>query len=89
MCADEFWGGVDRGQGLNHAVCDAGNLVERIVGVAKGEEGKEVAIAAYGEEVVKRGAAEVQLSVKNALMVHDWKMVMESPAMKVGIKKMS
>ena len=49
----------------------------------------KVAITAYDEELVKRGAAEVNLSVKNALMVHDWDSVMDSPAMKHGIKKMS
>lgn len=80
---------TDRGQGLNHAVCDAGNLLEAITSIAKGQQNREEAITAYDEEMVKRGAAEVNLSVKNALMVHDWKKVMESPAMKVGIKKMS
>ena len=78
---------LDRGQGLNHAVCDAANLVDAVLN--RGTESLEEAITAYDEELVKRGAAEVNLSVKNALMVHDWDLVMDSPAMKHGIKKMS
>ena len=84
-----IWKYVDRGQGLNHAVCDAANLVDAILSIDRGAESLKVAITAYDEELVKRGAAEVNLSVKNALMVHDWDSVMDSPAMKHGIKKMS
>lgn len=82
---------ADRGQGLNHAVCDVGNLLEAIKSIYLGETGTspEKAITGYDEELVKRGSAEVNLSVMNCLMVHDWNQFMNSPAMKVGIDKMS
>lgn len=53
------------------------------------QSGKEEAIAAYTEEMVKRGGEEVNLSLKTAMTVHDWAVFMESPLMKHGITKMS
>lgn len=50
---------------------------------------QEMAISGYDEELVRRAAAEVNLSVTNAHMVHDWSKVLDSPAMKVGVQKMS
>ena len=82
---------ADRGQGLNHAVCDVGNLLEAIKSMYLSGKATapEEAITEYDEELVKRGSAEVNLSVMNCLMVHDWNQFMNSPAMKVGINKMS
>jgi len=54
------------------------------------EQGKkEELIADYTEEMIKRGAEEVNISLKTALTVHDWAVFMESPLMKHGITKMS
>ncbi|KAL8731725.1 MAG: hypothetical protein Q9181_004193 [Wetmoreana brouardii] len=78
-----------RGQGLNHAVCDCGNLLEAIRSIHSNVKDAKEAITAYDEELVKRGADEVNMSVKNALMVHQWDLVMQSPAMKEGIKKLN
>jgi hypothetical protein len=50
---------------------------------------KEVLIAGYTKELIKRGTEEVNISLKTALMVYDWAMFMESPLMKHGITKMS
>lgn len=50
---------------------------------------KEVLIAGYTEELIKRGVEEVNLSLETALMVHDWAAFMDSPLMKHGITKMS
>ena len=50
---------------------------------------KEETIAAYTEEMIKRGAEEVNLSLKTAMTVHDWALFMESPLMKHGVTKMS
>jgi hypothetical protein len=56
----------------------------------KTEEGKkEELIAGYTEEMIKRGAEEVNLSIKTALTAHDWTVFMESPIMKHGVTKMS
>ncbi|TAQ84888.1 hypothetical protein B7494_g6786 [Chlorociboria aeruginascens] len=76
-----------RGQGLNNCINDAGNLVQLLVEVKNGIKSIYAALTAYGEEVVKRGAAEVELSMKQTMMVHDWENFMESPAMKIGLMK--
>jgi hypothetical protein len=47
------------------------------------------AISEYEAEMIPRGQREVEFSVSNALMVHDWKKLMESPIMKVGAAKMN
>jgi hypothetical protein len=45
-------------------------------------------VAAYTDEMIKRGSEEVKLSLKTAVTVHDWEVFMESPLMKHGITKM-
>ena len=45
------------------------------------------AISAYDEELVKRGSEEVQVSLKSAILIHDWEKFMESPVMKKGYVK--
>jgi hypothetical protein len=42
------------------------------------------AISSYDAELVKRGADEVELSRKNALLVHDFEKFMDSPVLKQG-----
>ncbi|PMD29619.1 FAD/NAD(P)-binding domain-containing protein [Hyaloscypha variabilis F] len=78
-----------RGQGLNHCILDASNFVAAVVKIKQEQSKKEELIEAYTEELIKRGGEEVNLSLKNALTVHDWKVFMESPLMKHGITKMS
>ncbi|KAH8591645.1 hypothetical protein B0O99DRAFT_631924, partial [Bisporella sp. PMI_857] len=73
-----------RGQGLNNCLHDAGSLVASLVQVSKGEKSVQDALAAYGEEVVERGATEVEMSKKQTLMLHDWDKFMDSPIMKMG-----
>ena len=60
-----------------------------VVKIEQEQSKKEESIEAYTEELIKRGGEEVNLSLKNALTVHDWKVFMESPLMKHGITKMS
>jgi hypothetical protein len=80
---------LDRGQGLNHCILDASNFIATIESIKIKQGKKEVLIAGYTEELIKRGAEEVNLSLKTALTVHDWAVFMESPLMKHGITKMS
>jgi 2-polyprenyl-6-methoxyphenol hydroxylase-like FAD-dependent oxidoreductase len=49
-----------RGQGLNHAINDAQNIVAAIKRVESGERIQVTAIGAYRDEVVERGAIETQ-----------------------------
>lgn len=74
-----------RGQGLNNCFNDAANLVAAIVKVRDGLLGMEEAMQTYVEEVVDRGVAEVELSRRQTMAVHDWGMFMESPLMKKGV----
>lgn len=52
-----------RGQGLNHAICDLGNLVRELCEVRDGAKGLEEAIESYGAEMVDRGSEEVKAAL--------------------------
>ncbi|RMZ76992.1 hypothetical protein DV738_g4568, partial [Chaetothyriales sp. CBS 135597] len=78
-----------RGQGLNHCICDASHLLKNIQSVIKGETTQKDAITAYDDEVVKRGAEEVQCSLENGMMLHDWEKVKQSPVFTTGFKPMT
>ena len=78
---------ADRGQGFNHAICDASHFVEAIKKVVAGTSSLKDAIATYSEEVVRRGADEVVSSKQNALMMLNWDQLMESPIMKNSLQK--
>jgi len=56
-----------------------------VTNIQASEESREREMAAYDEELIKRGAEEVKLSVKTAHTVHNWTELMESPLMKHGI----
>jgi hypothetical protein len=43
----------------------------------------------YEEEMMKRGKEEAEMSVKTALTVHNWELLLDSPLMKHGVTKMS
>lgn len=75
----------DRGQGLNHALQDAHNLVSALTSHQTPEFAS--ALQSYAEEVVKRGAEEVVLSRQNALMVLDWKLLEQSPVFKHSLDR--
>lgn len=78
---------IDRGQGLNHAICDAGYFVDAMQKVATGASSLKDAIVAYSAEVVRRGADEVLISTQNAHMMLNWDQLMESPIMKRSLAK--
>ena len=79
----------DRGQGLNHCICDSSHILEAIQRVRNNETTFKDAISAYDEEVVPRGSEEVKCSVENGLMLHDWEKVKESPVFQNGFKPMT
>lgn len=76
-----------RGQGLNHAICDAGYFVDAIQKVVTGTSSLKDAVASYSAEVVRRGADEVSISTQNAHMMLNWDQLMESPIMKRSLRK--
>jgi hypothetical protein len=78
---------VDRGQGLNHAICDASHFVDAMQKVVAGTSSLKDAITTYSAEVVIRGADEVLISKQNAIMMLNWDQLMESPMMKRSLQK--
>jgi hypothetical protein len=78
---------VDRGQGLNHAICDASHFVDAMQRVVARTSSLKDAITAYSEEIVKRGAEEVLISKQSAGMMLDWDRLMESPLVKRSLDK--
>jgi 2-polyprenyl-6-methoxyphenol hydroxylase-like FAD-dependent oxidoreductase len=78
---------LDRGQGLNHSIQDAANLVQAITNVTSGKGTLSDEIDSYDAEVVKRGADEVKTSVQSAILTHDYAKLMDAPVMKQGYVK--
>ncbi|KAI0600531.1 hypothetical protein F4775DRAFT_546312 [Biscogniauxia sp. FL1348] len=73
-----------RGQGLNHALADAGKLVELLA--QRGDASQEDLIHAYEAEMRARSGEEVRQSEMNTAMLHDWSRVLQSPLLKRGLK---
>lgn len=78
---------TDRGQGLNHSIQDALNVVEALKAVSQGASTLSESISAYDAELVKRGSDEVNTSVQSAIMTLNSAKLMESPLMKQGFVK--
>ncbi|KAL4778426.1 hypothetical protein BJX76DRAFT_343166, partial [Aspergillus varians] len=76
-----------RGQGLNHSIMDAGNLVAAIKAFVSGRKSRSEAVGAYEDEMIARGGGEVRMSTTNTEMVHDWQKVLESPIMRKGLTR--
>lgn len=79
---------LDRGQGLNHCICDVSHLLEGLHGVRDGHTSLAEAVDMYEKEMIPRGKEEVNCSVENGLMLHDWNKIQESPVFRRGFKPM-
>ena len=66
---------------MNHAICDATNVVAAVEKVRDGKASLKEAITAYDEEVVPRGKDEVLVSRQSAFMMLDWNQLQNSPLM--------
>lgn len=76
----------DRGQGLNNAMQDASNLVDALTDRAARADLKK-AIDAYEAEMRERASKEVHISKEQATKVSDWKTLMDTPMVRMGMKK--
>ncbi|OAK96925.1 FAD/NAD(P)-binding domain-containing protein [Phaeosphaeriaceae sp. SRC1lsM3a] len=76
-----------RGQGLNNAVLDSAKFVAAMVRVRDGEIELKDTVDAYDAEVLERGKAEMEVSLKQTLLIHDWETLMESPMVKMGMRQ--
>ena len=76
-----------RGQGLNTAFEDAAKLVEELTTASNGEKSLEQAIVEYEKDMKARTVREVDISVMQARMVHNWDQLMQAPMFKNGMHK--
>ncbi|KAG9962936.1 FAD/NAD(P)-binding domain-containing protein, partial [Aureobasidium melanogenum] len=79
-----------RGQGLNHAIQDAYNLINILIehyNSSSAPSDLPSQLQAYAQEVSVRGSEEVRLSKQNAYMVLDWKVLEQSPVFKHALDR--
>ncbi|KAL1296774.1 hypothetical protein AAFC00_000237 [Neodothiora populina] len=85
--------GPHRGQGMNHAIQDAYNLVSFLTAsrsdISEHPESAQLAndIQSYSDEVARRGAEEVKLTTQSAYMSLSWKSLPESPIIKHALDR--
>jgi hypothetical protein len=79
---------LDRGQGLNHCICDVSHILEGLRSVRDGKKALADAVDEYEKEMVPRGREEVTCSVENGFMLHDWNKIQQSPVFQRGFKPM-
>jgi hypothetical protein len=70
--------------GLNHAIADAGRIVELLSSPVK--RSLKERIEDYEVEMRERGGQEVRLSELNTRMLHDWEGLMKSPLVTRGLR---
>lgn len=75
-----------RGQGLNNALQDASNFVAAM-GRVKGGAGLGDEVDKYDKEMLERGTAEMGVSLKQTLFIHNWETLMQSPMVKIGMRQ--
>lgn len=81
---------LDRGQGLNHAIQDAYNLVNILIdhhNSSSATSDLASRLQSYAQEVCIRGSEEARLSKQNAYMVLDWKVLEQSPVFKHALDR--
>jgi 2-polyprenyl-6-methoxyphenol hydroxylase-like FAD-dependent oxidoreductase len=76
-----------RGQGLNNAVQDSANFVAAMCKVKDGQVELGEAVDRYDEEMLERGKTEMEVSLKQTLFIHDWETLMQSPMVKMGMRR--
>ncbi|KAK7963859.1 hypothetical protein PG996_008455 [Apiospora saccharicola] len=74
-----------RGQGLNHALDDAGHIVKLLK--KQGDRSLSDVIGEYEAEMRPRAGEEVRLSEMNSYMLHDWDKLSHSPFMTASLTK--
>ncbi|KAI8167194.1 FAD-dependent monooxygenase cctM [Colletotrichum sp. SAR 10_65] len=76
-----------RGQGLNNALQDAGNLVKAITAVKEGRQTLAAAVDEYDAEVYQRGKREIEISEESMFGLHHYSAIKGSPIDRMGLKE--
>ncbi len=67
---------------------DASRLLKALTAALKDRSTVlKTAISEYEVEMVQRGGAEVELTMRQARAAHDWDLLMRSPMFKLGANK--
>jgi 2-polyprenyl-6-methoxyphenol hydroxylase-like FAD-dependent oxidoreductase len=81
-----------RGQGLNHSMTDSAKLLTTVLSKPQADgagadaaAGRREAVEAFEAEMIERAGAEVRMSTKNTVMLHDWELALQSPLMTKGM----
>ncbi|KAJ9602506.1 hypothetical protein H2200_013049 [Cladophialophora chaetospira] len=74
-----------RGQGLNNGFQDAEKLVSELLGVKDGTKTLEEAVRAYEEEMKPRALTEIDVSLMQGRMAHDWEGLLSAPGFRAGM----
>jgi 2-polyprenyl-6-methoxyphenol hydroxylase-like FAD-dependent oxidoreductase len=69
---------------MNHGIADAVTLVKELTAASKGEQGQKEAVDAFQKEMITRAGEEVQMSIGNTEMLHDWNRFQEAPLLVKG-----
>jgi 2-polyprenyl-6-methoxyphenol hydroxylase-like FAD-dependent oxidoreductase len=81
---------TDRGQGLGQSIRDASILVGALkTKRASLKPSLPNLIKDYEAEMIKRGKAEVELSIEALNLAHDWEKLLKSPILKLAGRKIS
>ena len=75
----------DRGQGLNSAMKDAGEIVDALIATYNNQKTLKEAIDSYEAEMIPRGAAEVGLTQELAAKRQNARY--EDPLVEMGLKQ--
>jgi hypothetical protein len=74
-----------RGQGLSNAFQDAEKIVSELINMKEGKKTLEQAVRAYEEEMKTRGLKEIEVSLMQSRMVHNWETLISAPMIKAGM----
>jgi 2-polyprenyl-6-methoxyphenol hydroxylase-like FAD-dependent oxidoreductase len=69
---------------MNHGIADATVLVKELKAAATSHQSLQSAVDAYQKEMIGRSGEEVELSLSNTEMLHDWNRFRDSPLMQKG-----
>jgi 2-polyprenyl-6-methoxyphenol hydroxylase-like FAD-dependent oxidoreductase len=78
---------IDRGQGLNNALEDAGHYVRAMKDVYSGRNELTSAISTYNDDVYQRGKQAIDESREQTYACHHWNKLKDSSIGQKGFRK--
>lgn len=69
---------------MNHGIANAVVFVKELTAASKGEQSNQAAVDAFQKEMIAGAGEEVQLSIGNTEMLHDWSRFQRPPLLVRG-----